>query len=181
MRSRSLVAQARATGVSSHTEAPMTYFSMCIRFFPLLLSGSWALAADLPSPPLKSSDIDQTAAELLMSAKSQGGDAGKIVQQFEDHWLLLLVRSKTGEAEVHERCADEIIVRQGSIDLVVGGVMTDRRPFGTAPGEYHSAGLTGGTTYHLERGDVMDVPAGVPHWMKLATTEPVVCLVYKIK
>jgi quercetin dioxygenase-like cupin family protein len=42
--------------------------------------------------------------------------------------------------------------------------MVERRQ--VAPGEYRASATRGGTTQHLARGDVMVIPAGVPHWFK---------------
>jgi mannose-6-phosphate isomerase-like protein (cupin superfamily) len=140
------------------------------------------LSADATGTLLTSADIDTTARALIAQAQSSpGGEAGKVMEQSDEHWLLLLARVRTGESEVHERWTDEIFVIEGAFDLVIGGSMSDKHPFGTAAGEYHGAGLNGGKTFHLARGDTIDVPAGIPHWMKVTSSEPVVTLIYKVK
>jgi len=36
----------------------------------------------------------------------------------------------------------------------------------TAPGEVRGSGIEGGDTRQLSKGDVLIIPAGVPHWFK---------------
>lgn len=127
-------------------------------------------------------EIAQKEQELIREAQaSPAGEAGAILHRQDGHWLLLMARTRTGESEVHDLWTDEILVRAGSLDLVVGGTLTGKRSFNDLPGEFHGTGLDGGTTYKLAAGDVIRVPAGVPHWMKITSAEPAVFLITKVK
>lgn len=73
-------------------------------------------------------------------------------------------RDKPGMAEVHTRDADIVYVLEGTATVVTGG-----KAVGTsniAPDEIRGASIEGGQQRHLQKGDVMIVPAGVPHWFK---------------
>jgi glc operon protein GlcG len=52
----------------------------------------------------------------------------------------------------------------GSATFVTGGTVVDG--VATAPGETRAASVAGGETRRLVKGDVMVVPAGVPHWFQ---------------
>lgn len=73
-------------------------------------------------------------------------------------------REKAGIAEVHEQDADIIYVQEGSATFVTGGTVADLKPI--APGELRGQEITGGETRIITKGDVLIVPAGIPHWFK---------------
>jgi uncharacterized protein GlcG (DUF336 family)/mannose-6-phosphate isomerase-like protein (cupin superfamily) len=76
-------------------------------------------------------------------------------------------REKPGIAETHGRDADIIYVLQGEATLVTGGSLVDQTM--EAPDESRGIGISGGETRHLTKGDVLIIPAGVPHWFKEVT------------
>jgi quercetin dioxygenase-like cupin family protein len=78
--------------------------------------------------------------------------------------VLTPTRNEGGEAEVHATEGDIFYVVEGQATFVVGGTIAGGRE--TAPGETRGTGLDGGTPYELKTGDVMTIPAGVPHWFK---------------
>lgn len=64
--------------------------------------------------------------------------------------------------EVHTKEADLFYVIEGSATQVLGGTVVGGKD--TGPGQIRGSKIDGGQTYHLAKGDVMWVPAGVPHW-----------------
>ena len=64
--------------------------------------------------------------------------------------------------EVHTQEADLFYVIDGTATQVLGGTVVGGKD--TAPGQIRGTTIEGGQTYHLSKGDVMWVPAGVPHW-----------------
>ncbi len=66
------------------------------------------------------------------------------------------------DVEIHEKEADLFYVIEGSATQVLGGTVIGGR--NTGPGQIRGSKIEGGQTYHLGKGDVMWVPAGVPHW-----------------
>lgn len=73
-------------------------------------------------------------------------------------------RDQPGSAEVHEKDADLIYVQEGSATFVTGGTVADLKLI--APHELRGKVISGGETRTIAKGDVMIVPAGVPHWFK---------------
>lgn len=76
-------------------------------------------------------------------------------------------RSAPGEVEIHEHDTDIFHVLEGSATIVTGGTVTGLRT--NAPGEFRGKAITGGETRHLEKGDVLVIPSGVPHWFTEAS------------
>ena len=73
-------------------------------------------------------------------------------------------REKPGLAEVHTLDTDIIYVIEGNATFVTGGAAVE--PKDTAPGEIRGSRIEGGETRQLSKGDVIVVPATVPHWFK---------------
>ncbi len=66
------------------------------------------------------------------------------------------------DVEVHVKEADLFYVIDGTATQVLGGTVVGGKD--TGPGQIRGSKIDGGQTYHLAKGDVMWVPAGVPHW-----------------
>lgn len=73
-------------------------------------------------------------------------------------------RDAPGQAEIHTRDTDVIYVVDGAAVLVTGGTALDQKP--TAPDEVRGSAIQGGETRRIQKGDVITVPAGTPHWFK---------------
>jgi glc operon protein GlcG len=87
-------------------------------------------------------------------------------------------RSGPGEVEYHERTADIMHVVDGTATVRTGGRMIAARTVG--PGELRSAEADGGIDHQLGSGDVLVVPAGVPHQFT-AVSDPFHYLVVKVE
>ena len=125
-------------------------------------------------------ELAQVESSLKSEAeKSPTGEAGQILDDQSSHWLIMVYRAHTGEAELHNEWADEILVRSGTLTVVYGGTMSPQHPFGKRPGEFHSSTMEGGTTQVLHAGELMHIPARVPHWVKVAPGESSCYLVVK--
>ena len=73
-------------------------------------------------------------------------------------------RDAPGQAEIHTRATDVIYVVEGSATFVTGGKAIDPREI--APNEIRGRAIEGGETHQISQGDVVVVPAGLPHWFK---------------
>lgn len=73
-------------------------------------------------------------------------------------------RDKAGQVEVHDKETDVIYVVDGEATFVTGGTMLGGKV--TKVGQSLGTDIKGGETHHLTKGDVVVVPAGVPHWFK---------------
>jgi quercetin dioxygenase-like cupin family protein len=73
-------------------------------------------------------------------------------------------RDKAGQVEAHDKETDVIYVVDGTATFVTGGTMVGGKV--TKPGQLMGSDIKGGQTHHLSKGDVIVVPAGIPHWFK---------------
>jgi quercetin dioxygenase-like cupin family protein len=73
-------------------------------------------------------------------------------------------RDKAGQVEVHDKETDVIYMIDGEATFVTGGTMIGGKM--TKAGQSLGTDIQGGDTHHLSKGDVIVVPAGVPHWFK---------------
>jgi mannose-6-phosphate isomerase-like protein (cupin superfamily) len=73
-------------------------------------------------------------------------------------------RTEPGMVEVHDKETDTFYVLDGSATIVTGGTMVGGSV--TGPGQHRGTDITGGQAQRLAKGDVMVIPAGVPHWFK---------------
>jgi mannose-6-phosphate isomerase-like protein (cupin superfamily) len=85
-------------------------------------------------------------------------------------------RTAAGQVEVHDRDTDTFYVLDGESTVVVGGTMVGGTK--TAPNQQRGTSITGGTIYQLRKGDVIVIPAGIPHWFKEV---PSVIVYYTVK
>ena len=125
-------------------------------------------------------DLHQREAKLLAAAKaSSGGNAFDTFDDLGSYKTLLVVRLHTGDAELHEQWADQMVILKGTLTLVTGGTMQAGHT--TAPGETRGPGLEGGKEVVLHTGDIAHIAANVPHWVKLAPGTTTTYLVFKEK
>ena len=73
-------------------------------------------------------------------------------------------RAVPGQVEVHDKETDVLYIVEGQATLVTGGTMVGGRQ--TGPGQHRGTDVKGGETRHLQKGDVIVIPAGIPHWFK---------------
>ena len=73
-------------------------------------------------------------------------------------------RTAPGMVEVHDKETDTFYVLAGSATIVTGGKMVGGTE--TGPGQQRGTDLEGGQARQVATGDVMVIPAGVPHWFK---------------
>jgi glc operon protein GlcG len=102
--------------------------------------------------------FDSTAVDAAFAKGAVLFDAG------ERYMVHASRRDRGGMAEIHSYDADIVHVLDGTATLVTGGQAVDSKM--TAPGEYRGSAIEGGETRRLKKGDVVIVPAGVPHWFK---------------
>ena len=69
-----------------------------------------------------------------------------------------------GEVEIHARDTDIFYILEGTATFVTGGTAPEPRV--TGDGESRAKQIVGGHAQTLTKGDVIVIPAGVPHWFK---------------
>lgn len=122
----------------------------------LLSLGLAARAAAADAPP--------TEVVMIDHAKVDDAFSKNLPLLINSSYKVLAARRAgvPGQVEIHEHDTDVIFVTEGTATFVTGGVTKDAKP--TDPGEIRGTSTTGGTVHHLTKGDVIIVPAGVPHW-----------------
>jgi glc operon protein GlcG len=73
-------------------------------------------------------------------------------------------REGPGVAEVHDWETDVVYVLDGAATVVTGGRVVE--PKITEPGQIRGPAIQGGEARRIGKGDVVVIPAGVPHWFK---------------
>jgi mannose-6-phosphate isomerase-like protein (cupin superfamily) len=127
-------------------------------------------------------DLQQREAKLMTAAKANpNGLASETTDDFGTSKIVLVVRVHTGLAERHQFWADQMVISTGTITLVTGGAMQEEKPNGASLGETTGSGIQGGKEVVLHAGDIAHVPAGVPHWVKLAPGATTTYIIFKDK
>jgi mannose-6-phosphate isomerase-like protein (cupin superfamily) len=98
--------------------------------------------------------------------------------KFDNHGLSISHRDKDGVAELHEGQVDVIVVQNGEAMLVVGGTVVD--PKSSGPGEIRGPSIKDGVKRSLSAGDVVHIPAGVPHQFFLQPGKQITYFVVKV-
>jgi mannose-6-phosphate isomerase-like protein (cupin superfamily) len=135
-----------------------------------LLSGLSAMIL-LAAMVLTAADPDgyaqYSSADLKAKVDAAKPDDHKVrlnrVASWGNHSLLAIRRDGDGEAEVHDTQVDVIFVKSGEGTLVLGGTVVEPRT--TGPGEIRGKSITGGVNKKMVAGDVIHVPAKIPHQM----------------
>ena len=122
------------------------------------------------------------------AVKNSGKElAGKIDDQkfawqplgtYQNHLMGISHREGDGSAEVHETQVDILIVESAEATLVVGGTMV--APKTIKPNEVRGTSIEGGEIKQLVPGDVIHIPAKVPHQLKIASGKTFTYLVIKV-
>ena len=73
-------------------------------------------------------------------------------------------RAAAGQVEVHDKETDVLYITDGEATFVTGGTMIGGK--NTKTGQWLGTDIQGGESRHLSKGDVIVIPAGVPHWFK---------------
>jgi mannose-6-phosphate isomerase-like protein (cupin superfamily) len=148
----------------------------------------WALAVLASSVPAVT--LDGTKAEMIPAAQVKAeidstavqaaadGHGTGVLARYGNLALQVSVLTRSGEGEIHAHLDDLMIVQQGSATLITGGTLVDRREL---PNGSKGSGILNGKTQILHVGDVVIIPAGVPHQLLIAPGMVYSSLVAKIK
>ena len=130
----------------------------------LLAFGSTAAIAQTTDPTAFASGADVTAQVAAMAKAMKPGQGfawHPLVRDGET--IAALEYWKTpGRPAVHPDQAEYAIVIAGAGTLISGGTLEAAKP--VKPDLTEGDRIIGGTTRTLKPGDVMLIPAGVPHW-----------------
>jgi len=120
------------------------------------------LAADPPDFRLwKADELKKRDAAL---SKKVGPDhsSRETLADFGDHRVRFLYRDADGFPEQHDNIVDMVYVQSGEGTLQLGGTVIDKKATGGV-GEFVGSRLEGGERHALSAGDVIHIPAKIPH------------------
>ncbi|HYK35953.1 hypothetical protein [Alloacidobacterium sp.] len=101
----------------------------------------------------------------LVSKSQASGSGGATLGDYGSHKIQLSVRTTSGGAEIHGHYDDIFVVKQGHATLTTGGSIIDAK---TSPdGETKGSGIQDGHVQEIAAGDVVNIPAGTPHQLKI--------------
>jgi len=125
-------------------------------------------------------DLGRVGQELTTAAASDPHHfAVKQLGDFPNEAVLLVHREADGQVEWHETQIDIFFVQSGSATLVVGGTYLNGET--VAPHERRNGTIQGGARQKLSAGDVVRIPARVPHQVLLEGAHEFTYLVVKGK
>jgi mannose-6-phosphate isomerase-like protein (cupin superfamily) len=131
----------------------------------LFASATWLHAADPEGFGLwKGASVKKSSNELAGKI-DEGKFAWQSLGTYGNHLIGISHREGDGSAELHEIQTDIMIVDEGEATLIVGGTMIE--PKTVKPHEVRGSSIEGGETKQLGPGDIVHIPAKIPHQLKI--------------
>jgi len=151
-----------------------------MKLIPILITALVATPcfAQTPAQVFSGKDVSSQMSALIQKAKARG-DGGAKLGDYGSHAIQLSTRAKSGGAEVHAHFDDIFVVTQGHATLITGGSLIDPK---TGPnGESKGPGIRDGHSQVIRKGDIVNIPAGTPHQLKIAPGEVYASIVIKVR
>jgi mannose-6-phosphate isomerase-like protein (cupin superfamily) len=145
----------------------------------LLLSALGAQAQTMQSDHWSKAQLLERAKHLQEQAANGDGSASETLEKYPHHYTMLAFRQKSGGGELHQNFADMFVILDGHATVVTGGSVVDQKT--TGPGEVRGKSVEGGTRQDVKAGDVVHIPAGMPHQTLVADGETVTYFVVKVE
>jgi mannose-6-phosphate isomerase-like protein (cupin superfamily) len=122
-----------------------------------------------------------TLRDAVAAAPGQEGRAlyARMMVDAGAYTVIAIRRTADGEAEVHAEWDDVMLIQEGAATLLTGSAVRDARQ--TAPGELRGGEIVDGIRRPVSAGDVVTVPAGVPHQILVGPGQSVSYLVVKVR
>ena len=151
-------------------------------------TAAWVCAAVLLTIPVSAADPPGFA--LWKAGDLKGHDTAlsthvgddhssrETLADFKTHRFRMLYRDADGNPEQHAAIIDIGLVQSGEGTLVLGGTMAGART--TGPGELVGTRLDGGERHALGAGDIVHIPAGIPHSFLVPTGKHLTYVLLKI-
>jgi uncharacterized RmlC-like cupin family protein len=117
--------------------------------------------------------------EEALRKTMKNGLASETLGHWGNHLLLKTRReASNGQAELHEKQADLIVVQSGQATIIIGGKIVNGKA--TAPNERRGTSIEGGERQALKAGDVVHVPVKTPHQVVLDAGQTLDYVVLKV-
>jgi len=139
----------------------------------------FAGAQTLTVDHLTQSQLIEKAQELNAKGQGSEGAVSSKLNEYPNSFTMIALRSKNGGAEIHENYADFFFVARGSAKLLTGGTVQDGKT--VIPGEARGKSVLNGVETTLNQGDIVHIPATVPHQLLLPQGGTFLYFVIKVK
>jgi len=114
----------------------------------------------------------------LAPKMNEGKVATERLATFPGHFAMVAHREADGQAELHEKQADLFVVENGEATLVYGGEVVSAKT--TEPNEVRGPSIKGGEKKALAPGDVVHIPAKIPHQLLIPAGKEFTYFVLKV-
>jgi glc operon protein GlcG len=122
--------------------------------------------------------LSSTVTHIDRATVASGFDKGAVLVNSGNYMIHASHRDKDGVAEIHTLDTDLVYILEGAATLVTGGQAPDASV--TEPNELRGPAIVGGESRRVVKGDVVVIPAGVPH-MFTEVQEPLNYYVVKVR
>lgn len=143
------------------------------------LSAMGVSAQTMKSDHWSTTELLERAKHLQELAAKGDGSASETLEKYPHHYTMLAFRRSSGGGELHQNFADIFFILDGHATVVTGGSLVDQKT--TAPGEIRGKAVEGGTRQDVKAGDVVHIPAGMPHQTLVAAGDSVTYFVVKVE
>jgi mannose-6-phosphate isomerase-like protein (cupin superfamily) len=125
--------------------------------------------------------VPETTVAFNAARLAEGRGTGRTLLTSDDQQTTYLIvrRTVSSEPEVHARWDDIVIVRSGTGAIEMGDSLVKSRL--RAPGERAGGELVKRTQLVVRAGDVVRIPAAVPHAFLVSGNEPLEYLLIKLR
>lgn len=111
-------------------------------------------------------------------SKKGGSFGSEELNRWGNHYTMLAHREQTGSSEVHQHEADIFVVEEGAASILTGGTLVNSKT--EKAGEMRGSSIKGGERHSLTAGDIIHIPAGVPHQLLIEKGKPFTYFVIKV-
>jgi mannose-6-phosphate isomerase-like protein (cupin superfamily) len=122
--------------------------------------------------------VTATDIAALEDSLPAGPSAFRWITRWDGLASMISRRDSSGGNERHEQFADIFVVQRGHARLRYGGTADGERS--VSPGEWRGGTIRGGSEAEIKQGDIVVIPAGVPHQVLLPPNERFYYFVFKV-
>ena len=120
-----------------------------------------AAAAKTLKPGMAGTELSRKVTFIDSQMVTTGFGKGTVLVNMGNYMVHASHREMDGIAEIHTLDTDLIYMLEGTATLVTGGDVPDAKVI--EPNEFRGQRIVGGESRRIVKGDVIVVPAGVPH------------------